>query len=170
MDICVKTLESNEDIMKTIEAYGALLKSCNPNEIIDVRILDYNNRVVKVGFADGKVIKNVRCEEDTFDIEECLYLALAKKLYRNDYTYEGVLRIAEELKYRKNAVAIVKRGVKVYESWIKEVKLEKEEIERRERRKQKKIAQKLRRKERARKEQIEIQKEAYLAAMKENAS
>lgn len=78
--------------------------------------------------------------------------------------------MVEELKYKKYAVSIVKHGVKIYDEYLKDEKLKKEESERRERRKAKKIAQKQRRKERAIKEQIEIQKQAYLEAMKENAS
>lgn len=170
MDSTIKKLESCESVMDCTEAWCALLKPYNPNEIINVRILDNNNRVVKIWFSDGQVVKNVRDKDDKFDIEECLYLALAKKLYRRDYTYEGILHMTDELKYQKKAVSIVKRGVKMYEKYLDEERIKKEEIERRERRKQKKIAQKLRRKERARKEQVEIQKEAYLAAMRENAS
>nr|DAE33708.1 MAG TPA: hypothetical protein [Bacteriophage sp.] len=153
------------------DAYSTLvLSTYNPNEIINVRILDGNNRVVEIGFADGQVVKNVRDEEDEFNIEECLYLALAKKLYRKEYTHEGILHMVEELKYKKDAVSIVKHGEKVYKEYLKEEETKKEETERRERKKAKKIAQKQRRKERARREQIEIQKQAYLEAMKEDAS
>lgn len=150
--------------------YGTKMCNYNPDEIIDIKVLDDNNRVVKVKFADGYVVKNVRDEEDAFDIDECLYLALAKKLYRKEYTYEGILHMVEELKYKKDAVSIVKHGVKIYDKYLEDEKLKKEESERQERRKAKKIAQKQRRKERAIKEQIEIQKQAYLEAMKENAS
>lgn len=173
MDICkepVKAAMDCSDFITLMSIYGAKMRSYNPNEIIEIKVLDDNNRVVKVEFSDGYVVKNVRDEEDVFDIEECLYLALAKKLYRKEYTYEGILHMAEELKFKKYAVSIVKNGVKVYEEYLKEEKSKKEEIERRERRKAKKIAQKRRRKERARREQIEIQKQAYLEAMKENAS
>lgn len=173
MDICkepVKAAMDCSDFITLMSIYGGKICSYNPDEIIDIKVLDDNNRVVKVKFADGYVVKNVRDEEDAFDIEECLYLALAKKLYRKEYTYEGILHMAEELKFKKNAVSIVKHGVKVYEEYLEEEKSKKEEIERRERRKAKKIAQKQRRKERARREQIEIQKQAYLEAMKENVS
>lgn len=166
----VKARMDCSDFITLMSTYGTKMYSYNPNEIINVRVLDNNNRVVKIGFADGQVIKNVRDDEDAFDIEECLYLALAKKLYRKEYTYEGILHMVEELKYKKYAVSIVKHGVKIYDEYLKDEKLKKEESERRERRKAKKIAQKQRRKERAIKEQIEIQKQAYLEAMKENAS
>ena len=173
MDICkepVKAAMDCSEFVTLMGIYGAKMRGYNPDEIIDIKVLDDNNRVAKVGFADGYVVKNIRDEEDVFDIEECLYLALAKKLYRKEYTYEGTLRMAEELKFKKDAVSIVKHGAKVYEKYLEEEKAKKEESSRRERRKAKKIAQKQRRKERARREQIEIQKQAYLEAMKENAS
>lgn len=166
----VKATMDCSDFITLMSIYGTKMRSYNPDEIIDIKVLDDNNRVVKVKFADGYVVKNVRDEEDTFDIEECLYLALAKKLYRKEYTYEGILHMAEELKYKKDAVSIVKHGVRVYKKYLEEEKSKKEEVERYECRKEKKIAQKQRRKERARREQIEIQKQAYLEAMKENAS
>lgn len=166
----VKAAMDCSDFITLTSIYGTKMRSYNPDEIIDIKVLDDNNRVVKVKFADGYVVKNVRDEEDAFDIEECLYLALAKKLYRKEYTYEGILHMVEELKYKKVAVSIVKHGVKIYDEYLEDEKLKKEESERRERRKAKKIAQKQRRKERAIKEQIEIQKQAYLEAMKENAS
>lgn len=158
------------NLTAAMDAWTKLVAAYTPNTIINVRVLDDNNRVVKIGFADGQVIKNVRDEEDTFNIEECLYLALAKKLYRKEYTYERILHMTDELKYKKDAISIVKHGVKVYKEYLEEEKAKKEETERRERRKVKKIAQKQRRKDRARREQIEIQKQAYLEALKENAS
>lgn len=155
MNICkepVKAAVDCSDFITLMGIYSAKMRGYNPDEIIDIKVLDDNNRVVKVEFGDGYVVKNVRDEEDVFDIEECLYLAMAKKLYRKEYTYEGILHMAEELKFKKDAVSIVKHGVKVYEKYLEEEKAKKEESARRERRKAKKIAQKQRRKERARRE------------------
>ena len=104
MDICkepVKAAMDCSDFITLMSIYGAKMCSYTPDKIIDIKVLDDNNRVVKVEFADGYVVKNVRDEGDAFNIEECLYLALAKKLYRKEYTYEGVLQMAEELKYKR---------------------------------------------------------------------
>lgn len=128
MDICkepVKKAIDWNDFTRMMGIYGAKMLSYNQDEIIDIKVLDDNNRVVKIGFADGCVVKNVRDEEDVFDIEECLYLALAKKLYRKEYTYEGILHMMEELKFKKDAVSIVKHGVKVYEEYLEEEKSKK---------------------------------------------
>lgn len=82
MDICKEPVKAAMDCIDPITTlmsiYGVKMRSYNPDEIIDIKVLDDNNRVVKVKFADGYVVKNVRNEEDAFDIEECLYLALAK--------------------------------------------------------------------------------------------
>ena len=128
MDICkepVKKAIDWNDFTRMMGIYGAKMLSYNQDEIIDIKVLDDNNRVVKIGFADGCVVKNVRDEEDVFDIEECLYLAMAKKLYRKEYTYEGILHMMEELKFKKDAVSIVKHGVKVYEEYLEEEKSKK---------------------------------------------
>lgn len=74
----VKATMDCSDFITLMSIYGTKMRSYNPDEIIDIKVLDDNNRVVKVKFADGYVVKNVRDEEDAFDIEECLYLALAK--------------------------------------------------------------------------------------------
>lgn len=131
--------------------------------IINYEIL-VKNKVLIVYFKDGKSEKMVCHEQDSFDLHKGLYLAIAKHLYKNIYTLEGVEKKAEELSYTKEYIKIVKKAIKNHEiserektEYINKLKTEKEMIH-----KKKMKADKEKRERR-----IEIQKEAYLRAMRE---
>lgn len=133
------------------------------------------NRVVEVTFNDylwmKEKVKTVCDKNDTFSLERALYIAYAKRQYNDVYTTEGIEKEADEFKYRKIYVSKVKNALKVYECQQKLAALDKEEEEIKLRQKQKRHERnerrRARRAEERKNEQIAVQKEAYLQAMKE---
>lgn len=132
-----------------------------------IRILS-ENKVVEVTFADGQKVKTICDDESEFSLEFALYLSLAKRLYSDKYTSEGVWKKAQDLKYEKYFVKLVQDGLKMY----KKEQKEKEEAEKRaeeerqiiERKKAKKIAYRKRREERRKADQIAVIVEAMKIA------
>ncbi len=134
------------------------------------------NEVVKVKFCDREY-KMVRDPRDEFSMKKVLYLAIAKYLYGDIYTSEGIEKKAEELKYEKTYVKIVEYAIKMLAA-MKELEKENAEYEalleaRRQKRWERKQRQMDRRaekkrlqEEKEREEKIQIQTEAYLRAMK----
>lgn len=122
--------------------------------IKDVSIL-VDNKVVEVTFEDKTKEKAVCLEPDVFDLERAISICLAKKVMGGSSAYNNA----------------VKRGLRVYEDKLNHEIAEKSEKERIEKKRAKLKAYKQRRKERKIAEenerQIEIQKEAYIRAMKE---
>ena len=92
-------------------------------------IIQYQkNKVYKFIFQDGVEIKTICSDNDTFSLEYAFYLALAKKLYGKEYTFEGVLETAKDLPYVKRYNKIVKDGLKLFKKkQQEEEKKEKEE-------------------------------------------
>lgn len=157
-----------------IEAYDALKNYCvNKEEITDIDII-VPNKVVEVTFADGLKEKMVCHKDDTFNLRNCLFIAIAKHLYKKDYTFEGIECKAFELTHLKKYVKIVDSALKAFDKKQKDTRRAEEnrkaELESIERKRAKRQAYKERRttkREQAEKEkQIEIQKEAYIQAMK----
>ncbi len=113
----------------------------------------YNDRVVKVTFSDGTFTKSVCSENDRFDLDTGITICLMKRMLGNDGN-----------KMYNNAI---RRIHKIMEDNLKakeEEKIKKAEI------KEKNRQQNLKRangKKKARQEQIDIQKEAILAALRE---
>ena len=126
----------------------------NKRTITDVNII-VPNKVVEVTFADGTKTKSVCDESDTFSLETAISICISKKIMGGSSAYNKA----------------IKQGVKVYEDKLKKEKLKQEEKERIERKRAKKAAYKQRRLERKlneeKEKQIEIQKEAYVRAMRE---
>ena len=148
----------------TQSAYSKLLKTIetplyDSRSFKKIRILS-ENKVVEVTFADGQKVKTICDDESEFSLEFALYLSLAKRLYSDKYTSEGVWRKAQDLKYEKYFVKLVQDGLKMY----KKEQKEKEEAEKRaeeerqiiERKKAKKAAYKKRREERRKTDQIDV--------------
>ena len=131
-------------------------------------------KVVVVYFRDGQSEKMVCREPDVFDLHRCLYLAIAKHLYKKEYTTEGIEYKASELSMQKKYVKIVENAIKAHNKMLKEQekseRLELERIAAKNRRLQKKQEKREQAKELKREKTIEIQKEAYLRAMKEYKS
>lgn len=120
----------------------------------DIKIVDVNpivpNKVVEVTFADGTKEKSVCREPDTFSLESAISICISKKIMGGSSAYNNA----------------IKRGMKVYEKKLEFEKHQKEEQERIEKKRAKRLAYKERRTVKKREEQIAIQTEAYLRAMK----
>lgn len=143
---------SGKEIEKIIE----LLKLSEKEDVVVMNIItDVNmivpNKVVEVTFNAGDKQKAVCQEPDIFSLEQAISICLAKHLLGGTSAYNKA----------------VKNGVKVYEENKKEMQSIKEEDERIAKRRAKKAAYMKRRAEKRREEQIEIQKEAYIRALKE---
>lgn len=145
--------------------------------MLSLHIKDYQilcpGKVVRVDFSDNTSEKMVLKDPDVFDIHRCLFIAIAKHLYKDTYTPEGIEYQATLLSYEKKYVKIVNDAIKDHEKKEKEKLLklqrEKEEKERIKR----KRAKNQKRKEQLRKKRIEeqvyIQKEAIIRANSESA-
>lgn len=161
----LKNFESIKSIMPPIT-----MSSDDIKNMISLHIKDYQilcpDKVVRVDFTDNASEKMVLKDPDVFDIHKCLFIAIAKHLYKDTYTPEGIEYQATLLSYKKRYVKMVNNAIRDHEKKEKEKLLklhkEKEEKERSER----KRAKNQKRKEQLRKkrieEQIEIQKEAII--------
>lgn len=146
-------------------------KDYNPGRYIKDYVIIVPNKVVEVLFKDGNTEKMVCHKEDTFDIRRCLFIALAKHLYKKEYTFEGI-------EYKANKMMMMKRYVKTVDAAIKNhvkdeliIQRQKEQELAKQESANKKHERLLAYKERCRKKeeerQIGIKKEAYLRAMRE---
>lgn len=146
-------------------------KDYNPGRYIKDYAIIVPNKVVEVLFKDDETEKMVCHKEDTFDIRRCLFIALAKHLYKKEYTFEGI-------EYKANKMMMMKRYVKTVDAAIKNhvkdelvIQRQKEQELEKQKSANKKHERLLAYKERCRKKeeerQIEIKKEAYLRAMRE---
>lgn len=98
------------------------------------KVIEYvPNKVYKFIFNDKTEIKTICDESDTFDLEYAFFLALAKKLYSNKLTFDGVIAKVQELQYSKYYCKLVKKGIKLFFKQKEEEnkkQLEKEQKER----------------------------------------
>lgn len=122
------------------------------------------DKVIRVYFSDCSFEKMVCKSGDEFDLRRGLYLALAKHLYKKEFTVEGIEVKATELSYMKKYVNMVEKAIKKHD------RLEKEKIEFAQKQKEEKKAkhdEMIKQNKKKRERKIEIQKEAYLRAMRE---
>ena len=127
----------------------------------DVIVEDINilvpNKVVEVTFADGTKTKSVCREPDVFSLETAISICISKKLMGGSSEYNKC----------------IKNALRFYDDKLKREEREKQEQECIAKKKAKRAEYKKRRaekKEQTEKERlIEIQKEAYIRAMKEIA-
>ena len=125
------------------------------NEFTDIK--EYvPGKVYSFTFADETKIKTVCSDEDVFNLEYAFYLALSKKLFFKELTFEGILRMVEEIRCQKYYVNLVKKGIKLFNKLQKteQEKKEKEEIKARQHKKY--VEKKKKQKERRLKRQAEI--------------
>lgn len=131
-----------------------------PNEIISNINIIVPNKVVEIAFGDRKTEKMVCHEDDTFDLRKCCFIAIAKHLYKKEYTQEGIEYMATQLTYQKKYTKIVDKALKDYKRKEKEKaeKIRKEEEDRiiRERQSLKRRKQKERRAQRHREALIDV--------------
>lgn len=103
--------------------------------ILSSHIKDYQilcpGKVVRVDFTDNTSEKMVLKDPDVFDIRRCLFIAVAKHLYKDTYTPEGIEHKATLLSYEKKYAKIVDSAIKNHEKKEKEklLKLQKEKEE-----------------------------------------
>ena len=123
------------------------------NMITDVNVI-VPEKVVEVAFKNGDKQKAVCQESDVFSLETAISICITKHLLGGSSQYNNA----------------VKKGLKVYSEKIKKEELETAEKERIERKRiknqerKRKYAQRKAAKEKE--EQIEIQKEAYIRALR----
>lgn len=107
------------------------------------------NKVLRFTFSNKKQIKTICDNVDDFNFEYACFLAYAKLLYKEEYTFEGVLYKADELRYKKSFIKLVNEGIKKYNKEEEEkLKKEIEELEIKEIKKRRKEKQILKRKRR----------------------
>lgn len=146
------------------------MSSDDIKNMLSLHIKDYQilcpGKVVRVDFTDNTSEKMVLKDPDVFDIRRCLFIAVAKHLYKDTYTPEGIEHKATLLSYEKKYAKIVDSAIKNHEKKEKEklLKLQKEKEEKE--RIKRKRAKNLKRREQLRKkrieEQINIQKEVII--------
>lgn len=133
-------------------------------EIIEEFKIIIPGKVIVVNFANGTTQKVVCDDKDTFDLRRGLFVALSKNMYKYKYTLEGIEHMATELSYQKKYAKMVNKVIKDHNK-----KLIEEENKKHEEELQKKLAyeRKVKRDKKKRERMINIQKEAYVRAMKE---
>lgn len=102
------------------------------NDIYFKKIIQRNpGRVYEFVFQDGTHIKTVCAEEDLtiFNLKYAFFLALAKYLYKDKYTFMGILNKVPDLMQQKKYIKIVKEGMKLFKKQQEEK--EKKEAEKR---------------------------------------
>lgn len=166
-----------EDFCGTNISYELCKEMCSELEIFkssayeygdNIKISSYEilarNKVIRVSFSDGTQEKVICDDKDKFDLQRGLFVALSKKMYKDKYTLEGIEHMATELSYQKKYVKMVNKAIKDHNK-----KLIEEENKKHEEELQKKLAyeRKVKRDKKKRERMINIQKEAYVRAMKE---
>ena len=106
------------DITSTTTTTDVLNKTINDGNIKNINVI-VPDKVVEIEFYDGKE-KMVCHEDDTFDLRKCCFIAIAKHLYKKEYTQEGIEYMATQLTYQKKYVKIVDKALKDYNKKMKE--------------------------------------------------
>lgn len=88
------------------------------DDIFDINVI-VPDKVVEIEFYDGKE-KMVCHNDDTFNLRKCCFIAIAKHLYKKEYTQEGVEYMATQLTYQKKYAKIVDKALKEYKRKEKE--------------------------------------------------
>lgn len=99
------------------------------DDIFDINVI-VPDKVVEIEFYDG-IEKMVCHKDDAFDLRKCCFIAIAKHLYKKEYTQEGIEYMATQLTYQKKYVKIVNKALKDYKKKEKEksekIRIEEEE-------------------------------------------
>ena len=115
-------------------------------------------RVYEFIFQDNTHIKTVCAEEDLkiFNLKYAFFLALAKYLYKDKYTFIGILNKVPDLMQQKKYIKIVKEGMKLFREQQKEK--EKKEAKEKEHKeiKKRKIAKAQEKRKRKREQDLDI--------------
>lgn len=147
-------------------------RTYSKDDIFNINVI-VSDKVVETEFCDGKE-KMVCHEEDTFDLRKCCFIAIAKHLYKKEYTYEGIEYMAEQLMYQKKYVKIVDKAMKEYQrkedEKAKKARMEEEERIIRARQKVKRWKKKqarIERQETERNEALKAEREEMVSMMAE---
>ena len=99
------------------------------DDIFNINVI-VPDKVVEIEFYDG-IEKMVCHKDDAFDLRKCCFIAIAKHLYKKEYTPEGIEYMATQLTYQKKYVKIVDKALKDYKKKEEEKaeKIRKEEEE-----------------------------------------
>lgn len=93
-------------------------------------------KVYKFIFEDEAFEKTVKLDSDSFNLVYAASLAIAKKLYKKDFTFEGVLYQANLLQYNKKINKMINKAIKQFltekEEKAKQELVEKEAKQRKE--------------------------------------
>lgn len=139
---------------------------CEDNNNIEISRYEIlaRNKVIRVSFSDSTQEKVICDDKDEFDLRRGLFVALSKKMYKEKYTLEGIEHKATELSYQKKYVKMIDKVIKEHDKKLIEVENKKYEETM-----QKRLAheRKVKRDKKKRERMINIQKEAYVRAMKE---
>lgn len=147
-----------EDVELALIGTKEEVKKENTMIIKDFEISKSGNGIT-VNFTDGTYKKSYAVAPDEFDIKKALYICLAKK-HSHEYKCDDIEELAKFFAMTKKYIREVERVLAEYEK--------KEEVKKIiANRKAKKIRYKANKKAREREEMIEIQKEAYLRALRE---
>lgn len=137
-------------------------------EEISTSILKYDvvvpNKVILVTFFDGLTEKLVCSEGDTFDLKKGLYIAIAKHKYKDKYTLEGIEAKAKEISYTKAYVKMVDKVIRKHDKAIEE---QKKAVDKHREEKKRAYEKRMKNAKKNRERKIQVQKEAYLLAMRE---
>lgn len=166
--VIANTFSYNEDVEPTyfLSGYeGYYIKESmfedriySKDDIFNINVI-VPDKVVEIEFYEGKE-KMVCHEDDVFDLRKCCFIAIAKHLYKKEYTQEGIEYMATQLTYQKKYVKIVDKALKDYKRKEEEKaeKIRKEEEEKiiRERQSIKRRKQKERRARRHREALIDV--------------
>lgn len=112
-------------------------------------------RVVEVEFYHKHKpikVKAICDKEDKFDLARGIYICIAKLLYKDSMTLEGIIKKADELSLYKHNEKIVNNAIKDYKKKIKTIEEAKEKEKQKKKeeasRREKKIARKKKQRER----------------------
>ena len=152
----VEILESAFEL--PLKTYTKEIKKESTMIVKDFEISKSGNGVT-VHFTDGTYKKSYAVAPDKFDLETALYICLAKK-FQNEYKCDDIEELAKFF-------SMTKKHIKEVERVCSEYKKEEESKKIIANRRAKKIRYKANKKAREKEEMIEIQKEAYLRAIRE---
>lgn len=147
---------ANTDIASFFKTYQEKEKK---KDIYFKKIIQRNpGRVYEFIFQDNTHIKTVCAEEDLkiFNLKYAFFLALAKYLYKDKYTFMGILNKVSDLMQQKKYIKIVKEGMKLFKEQQK--KKEKKEAKEKELKeiKKRKIAKAQEKRKRKREQDLDI--------------
>lgn len=156
-DIKPNTIYANgTDLTSFFKTYQEKEKK---KDIYFKKIIERNpNRVYEFIFQDNTHIKTICAEEDLkiFNLKYAFFLALAKYLYKDKYTFIGILNKVPDLMQQKKYIKIVKEGMKLF----KEQQKQKEKKEAKEKElkeiKKRKIAKAQEKRKRKREQDLDI--------------